>query len=128
MFWLLLGMSLQNCRHAKDRWGRVYDDISVRPRLSPGVEKHFWTMARIGIVTKTLRNAARAGLCSAKGRILDVGCGPGIVVGALREKGYDIWGVDLGNPSVVTFCSCASSWQWEFLRHWSWEESPPSSS
>jgi SAM-dependent methyltransferase len=71
------------------------------PAFPPGVEKHFWTMARIEIVTETLRNAARDGLRSSQGRILDVGCGPGIVVGALREKGYDIWGVDLGNPSVV---------------------------
>jgi SAM-dependent methyltransferase len=71
------------------------------PAFPPGVEKHFWTIARIEIVTKMLRNAARSGLRSSKGRILDVGCGPGIVVRALRKKGYDVWGVDLGNPSIV---------------------------
>lgn len=33
-------------------------------------------------------------------RILDVGCGPGIVVAYLRSHGLDCWGCEVGSPAV----------------------------
>ena len=33
--------------------------------------------------------------------ILDVGCGPGLMVGYLRQRGYDCRGCDLGSPTVI---------------------------
>jgi SAM-dependent methyltransferase len=65
-----------------------------------GIENGFWSLARHAIVSDALRYAARTGLRSPSGRIVEVGCGPGIVVNALRAEGHDVWGVELGTPEV----------------------------
>jgi 2-polyprenyl-3-methyl-5-hydroxy-6-metoxy-1,4-benzoquinol methylase len=65
-----------------------------------GSEFGFWSLARHRVLDRALRQAARQGLRSANGKILEVGCGPGIVVKALRDLGHDIRGVELGEPAV----------------------------
>lgn len=35
--------------------------------------------------------------------VLDVGCGPGVLAGALLARGYDVWGVDAA-PSMIEQC------------------------
>jgi SAM-dependent methyltransferase len=55
-----------------------------------GVEHHWWHVARKEIVFRQL---------DANERVLDVGCGRGIVVQSLRERGIDAAGVEIG-PAV----------------------------
>jgi hypothetical protein len=59
----------------------------------PGIEQHWWTMARSEIVR-------RAVLSFPSSRILDVGCGPGLMVAHLRHHQMDCWGCELGAPDV----------------------------
>ena len=35
-------------------------------------------------------------------KIIDFGCGPGELIGVLRKKGYDVWGVDQDGGAVKT--------------------------
>jgi SAM-dependent methyltransferase len=58
-----------------------------------GIERHWWTRARSEIVRRTVLSFPTA-------RILDVGCGPGLMVAHLRHHGLDCWGCELGAPEV----------------------------
>ena len=70
-----------------------------------GIENHYWTLARNKIIKREL---IRRGFANKK--ILDIGCGRGIVVNFLRHAGFDCWGVDLAevksdeglNPYIKT--------------------------
>jgi len=56
----------------------------------PGIENHYWTAARNYIVERQLKATE-----SEQRRILEVGCGPGVVVAYLRGWGYLCDGVEL---------------------------------
>lgn len=60
-----------------------------------GVERHFWNLARNRLVEATLRRT------DVSGRILEVGCGPGLVLRHLRGRGFDCWGCELADPRVA---------------------------
>lgn len=62
----------------------------------PGIERHYWTLARNRIIAREL---FRIGVSKAK--ILDVGCGKGIVLAYLRGHGFDIWGSELSSTEPV---------------------------
>lgn len=66
-------------------------------RLYPlGIENHFWNHARNRIIASVLRkNSLHHSV------ILDIGCGKGIVVEHLRNKGMNCIGVELGRPHPV---------------------------
>lgn len=66
-----------------------------------GVEKNFWNVARNRIVEDELNAACRSGLLRRDSPILEVGCGPGIVVRHLRERGWPVFGSELGRPAVL---------------------------
>ncbi len=52
--------------------------------------------------TKELRELEKRFLEMAKGKILDIGCGPGRIGAYLREKGLDVLGVDIsGNLAYI---------------------------
>lgn len=71
-------------------WGDAqYDNV-----FAPGVEHHWWHLARGHIIRQVIDSLGAS-------TILDVGCGPGVMVGYLRQRGYDCWGCDLGSPSVA---------------------------
>jgi hypothetical protein len=61
------------------------------------VEKHFWNYARNRIIERVLGRISAKTARGAK-LVLDVGCGPGIVVDYLRRTGIDCRGVELGHP------------------------------
>jgi SAM-dependent methyltransferase len=60
-----------------------------------GVENHFWHLARNRLIATTLRRALPDA-----GRVLEIGCGPAIVLRHLRKIGVDCWGCELGEPPV----------------------------
>jgi len=59
----------------------------------PGIEHFYWHQARNRIVTRKL-----SGLLSTGDRLLDLGCGAGVLVAHLRRAGFDCEGADLGTP------------------------------
>lgn len=61
----------------------------------PGVERHYWNICRNRVIADRLRAAG------AEGPMLEVGCGKGLVVAALRKRGFDITGVELAAVDVV---------------------------
>ena len=66
-----------------------------------GIESNFWSIARNEILSRALDEAAREGLRSKDGRILEIGCGTGVVIQGLRNKGHDAWGVELSSPPYI---------------------------
>ena len=56
-----------------------------------GMERSFWNRARNQVIERRVRRA----LAVAPGRVLDIGCGRGIVVDHLRRSGVDCVGVEI---------------------------------
>lgn len=62
----------------------------------PGVEHHWWTLARNRLLEKLLRQEF-----GDSGTLLEVGCGKGVVVKCLRDAGFNIYGVELADVQPV---------------------------
>jgi SAM-dependent methyltransferase len=60
----------------------------------PDYHRHFWHQARLAIVGHELARLRPVGM------VLDVGCGPGQYVRALRQRGYNAQGCDPGEANV----------------------------
>jgi len=58
----------------------------------PGIEKHWWTIARSAQVSRIVRAENKTGDV-----FLEVGCGKGLEVKALRTAGIDVYGVELAD-------------------------------
>lgn len=73
----------------------------------PGIERHFWTLARSRVVADAIRSLPGCG-----GKVLEIGCGRGIVVANLREQGLECFGVEVADvlvlPSVAEFVTVAT--------------------
>ncbi len=65
---------------------------AVYPR---GIEHHFWSLSRNYILADVLRAQQLS-----KSKILEIGCGRGVVVGFLRSRGHDCFGVELADISL----------------------------
>ena len=61
-----------------------------------GVDDYFWHVARHRIVHRALRRV----MGTAGGRVLEIGCGRGIVVRYLRDHGVDCFGTELSPVEV----------------------------
>ena len=72
-----------------------FSDAQYSEAYPEGVENHFWHLARNRLIAATLRRTLPAA-----GRVLEIGCGPAIVLRHLREIGIDCWGCELGCPPV----------------------------
>jgi 2-polyprenyl-6-hydroxyphenyl methylase/3-demethylubiquinone-9 3-methyltransferase len=71
-----------------DRWYEAYDDPLALLRAE-GALKNPWVSERI-----------RAALGGKPGRILDVGCGAGILANALADEGHRVSGIDMSRGSL----------------------------
>jgi uncharacterized UPF0146 family protein len=60
-----------------------------------GVERHYWNRCRNLVIDRMLRNIG------AKGPMIEVGCGKGLVVRDLRARGHDIVGVDIAKVEAA---------------------------
>ncbi|MCC6402154.1 MAG: class I SAM-dependent methyltransferase [Flavobacteriales bacterium] len=67
----------------------AFDQRQFDVLYPPGVELHYWSLCRNRIIARYLRRHA------APGPILEVGCGKGVVVSYLRDKGFPVVGVEL---------------------------------
>jgi len=56
----------------------------------PGIENHYWSVARSAIICREIRRHRWTGL-----KWIEVGCGRGIVLQALRHSGVDVMGAEL---------------------------------
>lgn len=72
----------------------AYSNADYTRAFPAGYERHFWHRARLRVVRAAIDRIGTA-RC-----ILDVGCGPGRYVSALRGLGYNCIGCDPGNPHV----------------------------
>lgn len=79
----------------------AYDSDQFADNFPPGVERHFWFQARTRIVARALRAATQGRLLPPQAKILEVGCGTGIVVAGLRDLGFDVTGVEVGRPITL---------------------------
>lgn len=74
----------------------AFDAAHYRQAYPDGYADHFWHIARDRIVTDAVRKTSAAG-----STCLEIGCGRGRFVAALRAKGFDAHGVELGKPEVL---------------------------
>lgn len=62
-----------------------------------GVERHWWSFARNRIIERSVRRLTRSGE-----RVLEIGCGTGVVVDHLSAAGLDVSGCDLARAEPAT--------------------------
>ena len=68
-----------------------------------GIERSYWHLARNAILWRKLSPYLQEGTT-----VLDLGCGPGVVVSYLRSKGVDCHGADIGTPEPVNEATAGS--------------------
>lgn len=77
-----------------------FDHDQYAEAYPPGIERFWWHVARNRVIADTL--AAHLPRAT---KVLEVGCGTGIVTAHLRARGWDVTGVDLGQPQSGTLAS-----------------------
>lgn len=73
----------------------TYNATQLSTNYPNGIENHYWNAARNIILARII------GRLKLKDKtLLEIGCGRGVVVNYLHDKGFDCWGVDLaeGEP------------------------------
>ena len=78
-----------------------YTEALFSDNYPPGVENHYWSRIRNWVLHRTLRIAERKGIRNPSAQILEIGCGPGVVVDYLFQRGFPIRGVELGTPQPI---------------------------
>lgn len=78
-----------------------YSQALFSDNYPPGVENHYWSRARNWVLHRTLRTAERKGIRNPSAGIIEIGCGPGVVVDYLFQRGFPIRGVELGTPQPI---------------------------
>jgi SAM-dependent methyltransferase len=65
-----------------------------------GIELTYWSLARNRVIQNVLQETSDLFEGATPTRIIDIGCGRGIVVHALRAAGIDAWGCEIGLPLI----------------------------
>lgn len=77
-----------------------FDHDQYAEAYPPGIERSWWHVARNRVIADAL-----AAHLSRATKVLEVGCGTGIVTAHLRARGWNVTGVDLGQPENGTLAS-----------------------
>ena len=70
-----------------------FDRDQFEEAYPPGIERSWWHVARNRVIARTFDRHVPKG-----SRVLEVGCGTGIVTAALLRHGWNASGVDMGEP------------------------------
>jgi SAM-dependent methyltransferase len=70
----------------------AFNENQLASAYPEGVDRHYWTLARNAIIADTLRKSGLQGM-----RMLEIGCGQGVVLRSLRSAGFDCYGVDVAS-------------------------------
>ena len=68
----------------------TFDATQYDKSYPDGVERHYWHRARNAVIARALTREGFGGA-----RLLEIGCGRGLVTAALRDAGFDCRGVEL---------------------------------
>jgi len=89
-------------RSARVDGATTFDAKQYESNYPDGVERHYWHRARNAVIASALRSERLGGA-----RLLEIGCGRGLVTDALRNSGFDCHGVELADavppPRVAPF-------------------------
>jgi 2-polyprenyl-3-methyl-5-hydroxy-6-metoxy-1,4-benzoquinol methylase len=77
----------------------AFDLAQFDASYPPGIEAHFWNHARNRMILHELRRLAVGGKLN---RVLEIGCGRGVVLAYLRRHGIDCHGIELSPVPVPT--------------------------
>lgn len=72
----------------------AFDSDHLQDAYPPGIERSWWHVARNRVIAR-----AFARHIGKEERVLEVGCGTGIVTNALRARGWNVTGVDLAGQA-----------------------------
>ena len=72
--------------------GSAFDSEHYLQSYPEGIENDYWSTARVWTVEAALPDNAR---------ILEIGCGRGVVLKYLLSKGRDAWGSELASPPLL---------------------------
>lgn len=78
-----------------DSTDTAFDHAQFDTIYPAGVERHYWNRCRNAVIASHLR------AIGAEGPFLEIGCGKGLVVHALRKEGFDMTGVELAAVDPV---------------------------
>jgi len=81
-------MSIQTTDHTE------FTSTQYEAIYPEGIEHHYWTKVRNWIIARVVKKH------TAKGKVLEIGCGKGVVVEYLNNNGFDCFGVELANIPV----------------------------
>lgn len=70
-----------------------FDHDQFDEAYPPGIENTWWQVARSRVIVRTFANHVPL-----TARVLEVGCGTGIVTTHLRNAGWNVSGVEIGSP------------------------------
>lgn len=71
-----------------------FDHDQYDEAYPPGIERSWWSRARNTMIGRAFRRHVPS-----NARVLEVGCGTGIVTAHLRSLGWEVTGVELGRPT-----------------------------
>lgn len=97
------GQARGNMRKA--RGSASADVIAHFDRIADRYRAEYEAETPPGLAFRIRRDLVLDLLGKGPGRVLDVGCGPGVMSGALRARGWKFWGID---PAPAMIASCVT--------------------
>ena len=92
------GLGVLDPRPSREDLEALYDDNYAESHFSEGGEPGSPRFRkRIGLESHRIRFFRPF---KKKGRVLDIGCGYGYFLAACRERGYEVWGIDLSESAA----------------------------